>query len=47
MKPGAFVLVVVLAAAVVSAAEPVPDITVTPIARDGQVVVSFGAVTEP
>jgi len=41
MKPGAFVLVVVLAAAVVSAAEPAPDITVTPIARDGQVVVSF------
>ena len=35
------VCVVLLAARVLCAADPAPDITVTPIARDGQVVVSF------
>ena len=36
-----FVAFVVVAAVARAAADPAPDITVTPIARDGQVVVSF------
>jgi hypothetical protein len=41
MKTTAVVLVVALAGVVRAADAPAPDITVTPIARDGQVVVSF------